>query len=70
MIVFVDILKLLSESGWSTYRLRKEKKISSGSIDRIRNGQSLSSDTIGKICQLCNCQPGDIMKYEREEDEE
>lgn len=64
MIVFSDVLKLLSANGWSTYRLIKEKKISNGTIVRLRAKQSVSTDTIGTICELCGCQPGDILKYE------
>ena len=65
MIVFVDTLKLLSDAGWSTYKLRKEKVISSGTIDRLRNKQSVSTDTIDTICRLCDCQPSDIMTYKK-----
>lgn len=67
MIIFVDVLKLLSDSGWSTYRLRKEKIISSGTIDRLRAKQSVSTETIDTICRLCNCQPADIMTYKKDE---
>ena len=70
MIRFQDILKLLSEHGWSTYRLIKEKRISSGTITRIRKGQSVSTDTIDTICGLCDCQPGDLMEYVPDQDEE
>lgn len=63
MIVFNDVLKRLSENGWSTYRLRKEKQISNGTIDRLRAKQSVSTDTIDTICRLCQCQPGDIISY-------
>ena len=66
MIVFSDILKLLSENGWSTYRLRRENEIGSGTIDRIRKGQSISTDTVDTICRLCRCQPGDIMSYKED----
>ncbi len=67
MIVFIDILRKLSDAGWSAYRLQKERKISNGTLTRIRAGLSVSTDTIGRICELCNCQPGDLMRYEREE---
>ena len=67
MIVFEDLLKLLSEHGWSAYRLRKENKISNGTIQRLRKRQSVSTDTIDKICELCDCQPADLMRYEKGE---
>lgn len=68
MIVFNNILGMLSDNGWSTYRLRKEKQISSGTIDRLRAYQSISTDTVNTICKLCHCQPGDIMRYEEDEE--
>ena len=63
MIVFADLLRLLSENGWSTYRLRAEHMISSGTIDRIRARMSISTETVNTICRLCGCQPGDILSY-------
>lgn len=70
MIVFNDLLRRLSDAGWSAYRLRKERVISSGTIDRLRAGLSISTDTIDTICRLCSCQPGDLMTYRDEGKEE
>jgi len=67
LIVFDDILQKLSRNGWSAYRLAKEKQLGNGTIDRIRHGQSLSTETIDKVCELCHCQPGDIMRWEPNE---
>ena len=64
MIVFVDILKMLAENGWSTYRLQKERQISNGTIIQIRGHKPITTQTIDKICELCHCQPGDLMRYE------
>jgi len=63
MIVYKDILKLLSGSGWSTYRLAKEHLLSPSTVDRIRNGQPINTTTIDTICRLCGCQPGDVLAY-------
>ena len=63
MIVFANILKLLSDHGWSTYRLQKENQLPNGTIIRLRNKQPITTNTIDTICRLCSCQPGDILKY-------
>lgn len=63
MIVYRDILRRLAESGWSTYRVAKERLLSPSTIDRIRNDQPINTTTIDTICRLCNCQPGDILSY-------
>ena len=65
MIVFNNILQKLSEHGWSTYRLVKEKKLGNGTITRIRNGQSITTDSLDIICDLCDCQPSDLISYVR-----
>lgn len=63
MIVFADIMGMLAKSGWSSYRIRKEKELSESTITRIRNREPLTTTTIDKICRLCSCQPGDLMSY-------
>jgi len=69
MLVWANVLKLLSDHGWSSYRLQKERQISNGTIIRIRAGKHISTNTIDTICRLCNCQPGDIIKYVPDEDQ-
>ena len=63
MIIYHNILKKLSESGWSTYRLQKEKQISNGTIIQIRKQKPITTATIDTICRLCNCQPSDLISW-------
>lgn len=63
MIVYKGVLKLLSQNGWSTIRLQREGKISNGTIIQIRAGKPITTRTINTICELCHCQPGDILEY-------
>lgn len=63
----IDILKALKEKGYSSYTLAQKKHLSGGSIQKLRNGEILNSDGIATICKLLNCQPGDILVYEGEE---
>ena len=63
VIIYRDILGLLSRCGWSTYRLVNEKKISNGTIIQIRAGKPITTRTIDTICELCSCQPGDFLEY-------
>ena len=67
MIVYVDLFARLREKGWTARRLVKERKLGNGTIDRLRKGESVSTDTINTICELLQCQPGDILRYEEEE---
>lgn len=63
MIVFGPIMKMLSENGWSSYRLRNEKVIPEGTLSRIRSGRPITTSTIDTLCRLCRCQPGDLISY-------
>lgn len=63
MLVFKDPLKLLSDSGWSTYKLIKERQLPNGTIDRLRKGKAITTDTVEVICRLCDCQPNDFLRH-------
>lgn len=63
MIVYKDILERLAANGWSAYRLAKEHVLGNSSIQRIRDQAPISTETIGIICKLLKCQPGDILEY-------
>lgn len=59
----VDILATLKEVGYNTSKLRKGKILSEGVIQALREGDYISLQSVAKICQLLNCQPGDLMEY-------
>jgi putative transcriptional regulator len=63
MIRFGNIMKLLADNGYTSYRLRKEKLLSEGTMTRLREGCQINTTTIDTICRLCNCQPGDFLQY-------
>ena len=51
----------------TTYRIRKENIISEGALQNLRKGKSVTTDTIGSLCKALECQPGDIMGFEKGE---
>lgn len=61
----LDILEALKQAGYSTYRLRKEKILGERVIQQLRNGELVSWKTIETICNILNCQPGDIVEYQK-----
>lgn len=52
MIIYKDILNKLKEAGYNTNRLRKEKLLPESTLMRLRNGGTINTDTIDKICNL------------------
>lgn len=62
-----DVLQALKEKGYNTNRLRKEKLLSEGVIQSLREGKAISFNNLDKLCKLLDCQPNDIIKYVEEE---
>lgn len=58
----VDIIDMLKNAGYSTYRIRKEKILWESSLQRIRTGH-VSIQDVDRLCGLLHCQPGDIVEY-------
>ncbi len=65
----LDVLNALKSKGYSTYRLRKEKIFAESTLQAFRAGIMVSYDTIGKLCEMLNCQVGDILEYKSETNE-
>ncbi len=66
-IKYDKLFSLMREKGLTTYRIRQENIISQSALTAIKNGKSVTTDTIAKLCKVLNCQPGDIMEYEEEQ---
>lgn len=63
------LLSMLTDAGYSQKNMRKYKLISQSSLQSIREGKPLSLSTINVICNLLDCQPGDILRFELTEDD-
>lgn len=75
MIKFkIDVLKALSEKGFTTTRLRKEQIISESTIQRIRtaykNNESLNINlnAVNIICEILKKQPGQLLEWVQDQE--
>ena len=62
----IDMIAALKASGYNTNTIRKEKIMGEAMLQKIRGGQMVSWATIETICNLLDCQPGDLIEYSRE----
>jgi len=62
----IDILPALKAAGYNTNRLRKEKLLGESVIQQLRGGALVSWTNIARICEMLDCQPGDILEYTKE----
>lgn len=58
----IDVLSALSASGFSSYRLRKEKIFGEAVIQKLRNSEGVGWSTLETLCNLLSCQPSDIIE--------
>lgn len=65
----IDILEALKAAGYSTYKIRKENLLGQSTLQQLRKGKLVSWANISRICRLLNCQPGDIVEYVNDEQE-
>lgn len=62
-IIYDKLLKRIEEKGLTTYKIRKEKIISESTLQNIREGKRITTDSIAALCDALDCQPGDILEY-------
>ncbi len=62
-ITYKKLLLKMEKEGLTTYKIRKEKIISESTLQRIREDRSITTDAIASLCEVLNCQPGDILEY-------
>ena len=71
MIVYAcDVMEKLKQKGYTTYKLRKDKLISQGALQKLREGKLLSWHEMDQVCTMLKCQPGDLVKHEDGQPEE
>ena len=63
----VNIMEKLKEAGYSSYRIRNEKMIGERALQQIRQGDLVSWAVMCKLCELLQCQPGDLVEYQEGE---
>lgn len=56
-------LEKLKEAGYNQTRILKERIISQSTVQRLRKEEPITFTNLSVICELLNCQPGDLIEY-------
>lgn len=70
MIVYNRLWDTMRKKGITQYELINKYHVSAGQLSRFRKNQNVSSHTINTLCEILDCQPGDIMEYKKEHEED
>lgn len=67
-MIEIRVNELLKEHGRTFYWLAKETGISHTTLWRLKKGKALgiNFDTLEKLCQRLDCQPGDVLRLANE----
>ncbi len=69
MISYEPFWRTLREKNESTYTLINKYRISSATIDRLRNNKGISTLTINDLCRILHCKVEDIIEYKESDNE-
>lgn len=62
-IKYTKLIALMQKKGVTSYTLKRDKVIGQATYKKIMEGGDIDTRTIAKLCELLNCQPGDILEY-------
>ena len=58
----IDVMKALSEKGFTSTRMRKEKILSEATMQNLKKQKGITTDTLNTICVIFRCQPSDVLE--------
>lgn len=69
MSIIINIDVMLAKRKMSVTELSERVGITLANISILKNGKAkaIKLDTLNKICEALDCQPGDILEYAPEE---
>lgn len=65
----IDVMKSLSDRGFTSTRMRKEKILSEATMQNLRKGKGITTETLNTICVILRCQPSDVLEIVPTDDE-
>lgn len=63
MIKFDKLWSMMRARGITQYQLIHEYGISKGQLDRIRQNGNITTNTLDILCNILNCEIGDISEH-------
>ena len=70
MISYDKLWNVMKQKGVTQYALIKTHHVSPGQITRLKRNESVSTHTIEMFCKILRCEPGDLMEYIEEPEQE
>lgn len=65
-VSYRKLFERMAQKGIKKVDLRKSYGINPKTVDSLINDRSVTVDTIMQLCEILDCQPGDIMEYKKD----
>lgn len=62
-ITYSKLFTHLAKKGCSSTYWLRQKGVHPATVNKLKKNERVNTDTLNLICQLLDCQPGDIMEY-------
>lgn len=59
----IDVVQALKDKGYTSYSIRKNNIMGQATYSQLRHGELVSWATMNTLCELLDCQPGDLIEY-------
>lgn len=66
MIVYDRLWETMASKGITQYRL-VVNGISHSTLARLKNNQTINTETINKLCSILDCNVEDVLEYRKEQ---
>jgi len=70
MVIIVNLDVMLAKRKMSVTELSEKLGITMANVSILKNGKAkaVKFSTLEKICEVLDCQPGDILEYKKNEE--
>ena len=62
-VSYKKLWKLLIDKEMTAVELQRRTELSSGSMTKLRKGDSVSLDVLSKVCEVLECNIGDVVEF-------
>lgn len=66
MIKFEKLFRLLAAEGKPATNWLRQNGLHAATVNKLRHNQTVTTEIIDRLCDLLDCQPGDIMEHIKE----
>lgn len=66
MIVYTKLWETLKDRKITQYELVTKHGISKGLLDRLRKNDTVTTYSLGKLCEILDCRLDEIAEYQKE----